>query len=281
MGLNHELVGKRYPWAPYEVTAEAIAAYARATNDRNETYFGDAPVASPVFPVVPAFPTFMAAAEDPELGADLLRLVHIAESHVIHRPLRPGDVVTPTSELVAVAEEEGGESFTLRADLVTADGTVACEASARMVIRATGRRRRRAAAPEREARPPIVFEQDTMVEEDQPRRYADASGDRNPIHLSEEAARAARLPGVILHGMCTMAMAVKGAVDGLAAGNPTRVRRVALEFFKPVYPGQPITTRFWKLESSAVTGEYGFEVMNRHGVGLTRAGRVEIAAVDP
>ena len=278
MGLNHELVGRRYSGAPYEVTAEAIAAYARATNDGNETYLGDAPVASPVFPVVPAFPTFMAAAEDPELGADLMRLVHIAESHVIHRLLRPGDVVTPTSELEAVAEEEGGESFTLRADLVLADGTAACEASARMVIRAAGRRRRRAAAPEREERPPIVFEQDTMVENDQPRRYADASGDRNPIHLSEEAARAARLPGVILHGMCTMAMAVKGAVDGLAAGDPTRVRRVALEFFKPVYPGQAITTRFWKLESSAAPGGYGFEVTNRHGVGLTRAGRVEIAA---
>jgi acyl dehydratase len=280
MRLNRELVGKRYRGTPYEVTAGAIAAYARATNDDNETYLGDAPVASPVFPVVAAFPTFMAAAEDPELGADLMRLVHIAESHVIQRPLRPGDVVTPTSELEAVADEEGGESFTLRADLALADGTVACEASARMVIRASDRRRRRAASSKREERPPPVFEQATMVEEDQPRRYANASGDRNPIHLSEDAARAAKLPGVILHGMCTMAMAVKGAVDGLAGGDPTRVRRVALEFFKPVYPGQPITTRFWELGSVAGAVEYGFEVTNRHGVALTRAGRLEMSALN-
>jgi acyl dehydratase len=280
MGLNHELEGKRYRGPPFAVTAESIAAYARATNDGNETYLGPAPVASPVFPVVPAFPTFMAAAEDPELGADLMRLVHIAESHVIHRPLRPGDLVAPTSELEAVAAEEGGESFTIRADLALADGTVACEARARMVIRASGRRRRRMGVPNRGERPPVVFEQDSMIEEDQPRRYADASGDRNPIHLSEDAARAAKLPGVILHGMCTMAMAVKGAVDGLAAGDPTRVRRAELEFFKPVFPGQSITTRFWEVGAIEGASEYGFEVTNRHGVGLTRAGLVEISVLN-
>lgn len=36
-------------------------------------------------------------------------------------------------------------------------------------------------------------------------RYAEASGDRNPIHLRDEAARAAGLPGIIQHGMLTMA----------------------------------------------------------------------------
>lgn len=36
-------------------------------------------------------------------------------------------------------------------------------------------------------------------------RYAEASGDPNPIHLSDEAAEAAGLPGVIAHGMLTVA----------------------------------------------------------------------------
>jgi acyl dehydratase len=34
--------------------------------------------------------------------------------------------------------------------------------------------------------------------------YADASGDRNPLHLDDEVARAAGFPGVIAHGMFTM-----------------------------------------------------------------------------
>ena len=37
------------------------------------------------------------------------------------------------------------------------------------------------------------------------RKYAEASGDPNPIHLSDEAAEEAGLPGVIAHGMLTVA----------------------------------------------------------------------------
>jgi acyl dehydratase len=50
---------------------------------------------------------------------------------------------------------------------------------------------------EERTRPPI--------DRDQLRKYAEASGDPNPIHLSDEAAAAAGLPGVIAHGMLTVA----------------------------------------------------------------------------
>jgi acyl dehydratase len=43
------------------------------------------------------------------------------------------------------------------------------------------------------------------IDRDQLRLYAEASGDPNPIHLSDEAAEAAGLPGVIAHGMLTVA----------------------------------------------------------------------------
>ncbi len=43
------------------------------------------------------------------------------------------------------------------------------------------------------------------IDRDQLRKYAEASGDPNPIHLSDEAAEAAGLPGVIAHGMLTVA----------------------------------------------------------------------------
>ncbi|PWJ55493.1 Acyl dehydratase [Quadrisphaera granulorum] len=44
-------------------------------------------------------------------------------------------------------------------------------------------------------------------------RYADASGDQNPIHQSDEVARSVGLPGVIAHGMLTMGAAVRVVVD--------------------------------------------------------------------
>ena len=36
--------------------------------------------------------------------------------------------------------------------------------------------------------------------------YAEASGDHNPIHQDEEVARSVGLPGVIAHGMYTLAL---------------------------------------------------------------------------
>src|SRR5258708_12122985 len=43
------------------------------------------------------------------------------------------------------------------------------------------------------------------ITQEQLRRYADASGDHNPIHLDEEAAHRVGLDSVIAHGMLSMA----------------------------------------------------------------------------
>jgi acyl dehydratase len=40
-------------------------------------------------------------------------------------------------------------------------------------------------------------------------RYAGASGDFNPIHWSDRVATSVGLPGVIAHGMFTMALAAR------------------------------------------------------------------------
>jgi acyl dehydratase len=41
------------------------------------------------------------------------------------------------------------------------------------------------------------------------KRYAGASGDHNPIHQDENVATSVGLPGVIAHGMYTMALAAR------------------------------------------------------------------------
>jgi acyl dehydratase len=63
-------------------------------------------------------------------------------------------------------------------------------------------------------------------------RYAGASGDFNPIHWSDRVASAVGLPGVIAHGMYTMALAAR-ALDSWA-GAPGRVRELGCKFTKPV-----------------------------------------------
>jgi acyl dehydratase len=44
-------------------------------------------------------------------------------------------------------------------------------------------------------------------------RYAEASGDHNPIHQDETVALSVGLPGVIAHGMYTMALAARAVGD--------------------------------------------------------------------
>ena len=44
-------------------------------------------------------------------------------------------------------------------------------------------------------------------------RYARASGDHNPIHQDDEVARSVGLPGVIAHGMYTMALAARAVAE--------------------------------------------------------------------
>ena len=63
-------------------------------------------------------------------------------------------------------------------------------------------------------------------------RYAGASGDFNPIHWSERTARMVGLPGVIAHGMFTMALA--GRALDVWAGGPGKVLEFGVRFTKPV-----------------------------------------------
>lgn len=62
-------------------------------------------------------------------------------------------------------------------------------------------------------------------------RYAGASGDFNPIHWSDRVATAVGLPGVIAHGMFTMAL-VGRAVESWTG--PGRVVELGCKFTKPV-----------------------------------------------
>ncbi len=63
-------------------------------------------------------------------------------------------------------------------------------------------------------------------------RYAAASGDLNPIHWSDRVAADVGLPGVIAHGMLTMALA--GRLVTAWAGDPSAVRSLGVRFTRPV-----------------------------------------------
>jgi acyl dehydratase len=61
--------------------------------------------------------------------------------------------------------------------------------------------------------------------------YAEASGDRNPIHLNEEIAKSVGLENVIAHGMYTMGLAGQYVSTIVGSAN---VKEFSARFTKPV-----------------------------------------------
>ncbi|SCL41069.1 MaoC family dehydratase [Micromonospora aurantiaca (nom. illeg.)] len=99
-------------------------------------------------------------------------------------------------------------------------------------------------------------------------RYAGASGDFNPIHWSDRTATGVGLPGVIVHGMFTMAL-VGRAVAGWA-GAPDAVVDFGVRFTRPVVV--PDTDEGTEIEVSAVVKEVTEEGLTRLDITATCQG---------
>ncbi len=62
-------------------------------------------------------------------------------------------------------------------------------------------------------------------------RYAAASGDQNPIHQDEAVATSVGLPGVIAHGMFTLALVARAVADWTGGA---QVVELGCKFTQPV-----------------------------------------------
>ena len=71
------------------------------------------------------------------------------------------------------------------------------------------------------------------------KRYAEASGDPNPIHTDPEFAKNAGLPGCILHGLWTMAQVAR-ANSAAVGGDPRALKRLSVQFRGMGAPEQEI-----------------------------------------
>jgi acyl dehydratase len=109
------------------------------------------------------------------------------------------------------------------------------------------------------------------VADDQTVRYAAASGDDFAIHLDDAFAQQVGLPGRIVHGLCTMAFAGRAVLEAAGLDDPSTVKRIAVRFSAPLFPGESVTTRVWHFD-----GAFGFESLNEQGSAVLKDGRVEL-----
>jgi len=71
-------------------------------------------------------------------------------------------------------------------------------------------------------------------------RYAGASGDFNPMHTDEVAAKQAGLPSVFGHGMFSMGFLGRAVTDWAGVGN---LKVYSVRFTKQTWPGETLSTR--------------------------------------
>ncbi|RFC76607.1 MaoC/PaaZ C-terminal domain-containing protein [Streptomyces sp. AcE210] len=112
-------------------------------------------------------------------------------------------------------------------------------------------------------------------------RYAGASGDFNPLHHDDAAAKAAGFPGVFSIGMFQAALVGTFATDWLGAES---VRRLATRFKEQVWPGDTLTVT--GRVTAVRPGTEGFTVevdlaCARDGGGVAISGRAEFLLPRP
>jgi len=249
----------------YDVTEAAMHAYAEATDDV---------AGGPVFAIVPVWNAIAPASEAIASGAVRRFVVHYEHDILLHRPLEPGMRVVSRATPVAVLRRPNGTSVVIKTETRDEDGEFVNEQYVTEYFRGVeadegvgGR------APDHrlEADGDPAAEVTYLVAEDQTARYAAASGDEFAIHLDDEFARAVGLQGRIVHGLCTMAFAGRAVLEAAGIGDPRAVERIAVRFSAPLFPGESMTTRVWKLD-----GAFGFESVNPQGTPVLKDGRLEL-----
>jgi meromycolic acid (3R)-3-hydroxyacyl-[acyl-carrier protein] dehydratase HadB len=80
-----------------------------------------------------------------------------------------------------------------------------------------------------------------VVKREDVKAYADASGDQNPLHQDDAFARSVGFPGIIAHGMFSMAHVVKALTDW--AGDPRAVKRMKVQFRAVVYMDETLVAK--------------------------------------
>lgn len=235
----------------FTVTRERIAAYAEATNDPIPAHRnGD--IAPPVFAIVPAFDSLLVPVVDVVPAQFFGKVVHGEQDFHFHRPIVPGDVLSTRARAIGYDTVASGARLSIHLETVDRVGESVNDQYLIAFFRgidagdAVGQR-----VPENRLDTALRDQPPTAsvpahIDADQTYRYAPASGDPMPIHLDEQVARDAGLPGIIAHGLCAMAFTSWAVLTTVGDSDTRRLRRFAVRFAAMTFPNDDITTRVWE-----------------------------------
>jgi len=245
-GPHEDSAGLEVLKAPVVLSREGAVDYARASENEDPRYFQDGEV-----PVNPLYAS--ALLRDvlehpilhPKVGINLLKMVHAEQTFRFVKPLRVGMELESWSRIAGFRRTSTGILTDIDVALREGGETVV-EGTSVMFSRGKSEKGGRDGGHRKDQEESVPKWEEIgrfAVQPGQPDRYAQASGDYNPIHRVRWVARLSGFKGPIAHGLCVMSMASGRLIDRFAEGDPTRLLEISLRFARPAYPGDELTLK--------------------------------------
>lgn len=290
MKLDPKLVGTGLKPHRTETTWRQTTNHAAAVNDNNPRYFDDTGtqglLSHPMFPVALTWPilsrldTFIESADFPT--DVLLTQVHYSEHLVLHRLVRPDDALTITGRLDAFIPHRAGTHAVIRLEAADRDGAPVFTEYIGAMLRGVdcGRGGHSDSLPvvpdNRTGEASPLWTSGVRIDPMMPYVYDGCTGIEFPIHTSPRFAGEVGLPGIILQGTATLAMAVREMVNREADADPERVTEIACNFTGMVMPGTDIRIACTDRVSHPTHTDLFFIVLNKRNQKAIRNGYVRI-----
>lgn len=291
--VNSSYVGRQCTPMDLEVTPRMIMNYAASTDDPNPWYFDDERpggiVAPPMLGVAltwqisARFDQYWNSQDFPYEA--LAQQVHYSELFVWRRALVPGDKLRITGEIIAIVPHRAGTHLIIAYTARDTQGEVVFVEHIGGMLRGVkctdnGAGKEHAADLSRfktEGQAPL-WENEIAIHPLAAHRYDGCADIHFPIHTSRAFAHAVGLPDIILHGTCTLSMALRDITDREAGGDPRRVRGVRCNFTGMVMLGTTIKVSVIGKEERGDETDIHFFVYDHLGKKAIRNACVTIAA---
>ena len=214
---------------------------------------------------------------------EMLRRVHATDDVIVHRSIHPPERLFTRATLAGIERRKAGAYQLTRFDTIDERGAPVCTTWYGNLYRGV-----EVEGPDRP--PPDVPAMLAPSRGAMPARasfaipispvaahiYGACARLGNPVNIHTDVATAkkAGLPGTILHGTATLAMAVSRVIATVSGGDPTRVERIYARFGAMVLMPSEIEVRISEHEQSAAGKAFFFEVLSADGGKAIRDGFV-------